>query len=133
MFSGKFNDKIIKPDMRARQILVRKAKTYVNNRDLVDSIPWNQVQVSDLHMKRPGIWAPREDVQRVLGIGFSTPRLRFSARFLSGQTGNFAQDKVVSYPECLDSLHEEEDIYEIDNLSSIEDLEEYDGNELYEL
>jgi hypothetical protein len=130
VYSGRFNDKIVKPNMRSRQILSKKAQLYKCNRELVDSIPWTQIEVNDLHLKRPGIWAPRKDVLELLGIGFSAPSMHFSSRFLSGTGQNFALDRISA--TLNEGFADDIDHLWIDNLDALSDIRNNE-EELYEL
>jgi hypothetical protein len=108
VFSGRSSSKTVRPNRRARQVLIQKARLYHKNQILVDSIPYDQVDMADLHMKRPGLWVERRVLQENLRIGFSVPRLGFTTRLFDGSVGNFTSDTEcpVFGTEVADTIFE---------------------------
>lgn len=100
VFNGRSELAVVKPDRRSRQILQQKARLFHNNRELVDSIPYNQVDMEELHTKRPGLWIQRKVLQENLRISFSVPRMVIPSRFFDGQVGNYVTDVEQLYYNC---------------------------------
>jgi hypothetical protein len=116
-YNGRSDLKTVRPNRRSRQILQQKARLYHNNKVLVDSIPYNQVDMEDLHMKRPGLWVEREVLQEALKIRFSVPRLGFTTRLFDGEVGNFTSDTECSYDELGISARFELYEFDLDQMS----------------
>lgn len=120
VYNQRASPKMVKPFRRSRQILNQKARLYHINRELVDSIPYSQVDMENLHKKRPGLWVEREVLQSTLGIRFSAPRLSFATRLFDGMVGNFVYD--LDPPSYGDNLQDPvESVFEFD----YEDLSNY--------
>jgi hypothetical protein len=114
---------VIKPNRRSRQVLIQKARLYHINNSLVDSIPYEQVDMADLHKKRPGIWISRGALHERLKIAFSAPKLGFSTAFLDGQVRNFASDSSSPYYGGSEEDREFEYIFDFDDdLSQLSEM-----------
>jgi hypothetical protein len=99
VFNGRSDLQTVRPNRRSRQILSYKARLYHKNKSLVDSIPYDQIDMDNLHMKRPGLWVERRVLQETLRIGFSVPRLGIPTSLFDGRIGNYTSDALYSLYE----------------------------------